>query len=82
MNWERFRQMTLPLSYWDTMSLKFAQRLISNTWGERIDWTCTPRPWVWDRQTQLREMYQDLQDIIDQHGSKQTLTEFLQEKST
>lgn len=78
MNWERFGHMTLPLSYWDTMSLKFAQRLVKTTWNERIDWNCAPKPWIWERGEQLRTMYQDLQAIIDEHGSKLTLEEALE----
>ena len=77
MNWERFRNLTRPLDYWDTLSLKFVQRLIIGTWDERLDWNCTPRPWVWDRHTELKAMYDDVQAIIDAHGSTQTLDEWI-----
>ena len=77
-----FGNMSLPLGFWDTMSLKFTQRLINDTLAERIDWTNRPVPWKFGfyMADELRQMHRDLQEIIDKHGSPQTLDEWLAEQ--
>ena len=71
MNWERFRNMQLPLDYWDTLSIRFAQRLVKNTYDWiRCDWNLQPRPYLFNQLPILRQMHQDLEEIVTKHGYK------------
>ena len=70
MNWARLSELTLPLSYWDTMCLRMAQRVLRNTWDEHRF-----RGGYWNEG--LRAAYQDLGAIIEKHGSRQTLDEWV-----